>query len=75
MKLPSKIIPYKDSTISKFPIVLATLEHKDMTVLELYKKINSKAENVAEFLEVLDCLYGLGKIEYLEELGVLHYVI
>ena len=74
MKLPSKIIPYHDSIISKFSIVLVALENNDMTVLELYNRINSKTEDVAEFLEILDCLYGLGKIEYWEESGVLHYV-
>lgn len=29
---------------------------------------------MADFLSALDCLYALGKIEFTEEGGLLHYV-
>ena len=74
MKLPNKIIPYNKSIISKFPVILNNLENKNMSVLELYRKVKPVTDDITEFLEVLDCLYGLGKIEYKEDLGVLHYV-
>ena len=73
MKIPSKVTPYKESTISKFPIILSLLEQNDMTPNELYAKVKkSKVKDIAEFVEVLDCLYAMNKIEIREE--VLHYV-
>jgi len=73
MKLPSKVTPYKESTIAKFPVVLELLEKESQTPAELYKRVKrSKIKSVREFVEVLDCLYAMNKIELRE--GVLHYV-
>lgn len=73
MKVPSKVTPYKQSTIAKFPVVLSLLEKSDMTPSELYAKVRkSKIKDIAEFVEVLDCLYAMNKIDIREE--VLHYV-
>ena len=73
MKVPSKVTPYRESIIAKFPIVLSQLEKKDMTPNELYAKmIKSKIKDIREFVEVLDCLYAMNKIEIRGE--VLHYV-
>ena len=73
MKIPSKVTPYRESTIAKFPIVLAILEKEDMTPTALYAKVKrSKIQDITEFVEVLDCLYAMNKIEIREE--VLHYV-
>lgn len=73
MKTPSKVTPYKESTIAKFPAVLDLLEKKPMTPGELYSKVKkSKIKDITEFVEVLDCLYAMNKIEIREE--VLHYV-
>ncbi len=74
MKFPSKVTPYQASILAKFPVVLSCLETKDMKPDALYKKIKSKVSDVGEFLEILDCLFTLGKIELCEEEGVLHYV-
>ena len=73
MKVPSKVTPYKESTIAKFPMVLSILEKGDMTPTELYDKVKkSKIQDITEFVEALDCLYAMNKIEIREE--VLHYV-
>ncbi len=73
MKIPSKVTPYKESTIAKFPIVLELLEKEDMTPNEVYAELKKqKLGNISEFLEVLDCLYAMHKIELRKE--VLHYV-
>ena len=73
MKIPSKVTPYKESTIAKFPIVLGLLENTDMTPKEVYAALNKKKlSDISEFIELLDCLYALHKIELRE--GVLHYV-
>ena len=65
MKFPSKVTPYKASILSKFPTVLSVLETENM---------KSKVADVGEFLEILDCLFALGRIELNEEEGVLRYV-
>lgn len=72
MKLPSKYITYKDSSFSKIPYFLHELEVSDLTVYDLYKKVKNKVEGVKEFVDVLDILYALNKVELIEE--VLHYV-
>lgn len=72
MRFPSKVTSYKESTIALFPVVLIQLEKKDFTPSELYKKVKNKVSGVQEYLEILDCLYALGKIELKGE--VLHYV-
>ena len=73
MKTPSKVTPYKESTIAKFPIILSFLERNDMTPNKLYAKVKKcKIKDIEEFVEVLDCLYAMNKIELRGE--VLHYV-
>ena len=74
MKFPNKVTPYQASILAKFPMVLVLLEQQDMKPGDLYKKIKSKVSDVGEFLEILDCLYALGKIELNREGGALHYV-
>ncbi len=72
MKFPSKVTTYKESTISFFPVILTYLEKGDMMPSDLYKKMKNKVSGIQEFLEILDSLYALNKIELVEE--VLHYV-
>lgn len=72
MKLPSKFISYKNSCLSKFPVILKPLEDCDYSVKELYNKTKASFESRGEFIDTLDCLFVLGKIELLE--GVVHYV-
>ncbi len=74
MKFPSKVTSYQSSILAKFPIVLSFLETEDMKPDSLYKKVKSKVSDIGEFLEILDCLYALGKVELCEETGLLHYV-
>lgn len=71
MRFPSKVTSYKESTIALFPVVLSQLEKKDLTPSELYKKVKNKVSCVQEYLEILDCLYALDKIELEGE--VIHY--
>lgn len=71
MRFPSKVTSYKESTIALFPVVLSQLEKKDLTPSVLYKKVKNKVSGVQEYLEILDCLYALDKIELEGE--VIHY--
>lgn len=73
MKMPNKVTPYKESGIAKFPVVLSLLEKGDMTPSELFSKVKkNKIPNIDEFVEIMDCLYAMNKIEIDGE--VLHYV-
>ena len=74
MRLPNKVITFKESTLSRFPVVLQVLRERDMKPGDLYRKVRSKVEDVGEYIDILDCLYALGRIELIEHLGVLHYV-
>ncbi len=73
MKMPNKVTPYKESSIAKFPVVLELLERESMTPSELFSKVRkSKIQNIDEFVEIIDCLYAMHKIEIDGE--VLRYV-
>ena len=63
MKFPSKVTPYKESIIAKFPMVLEKVEKKDMSPQELYKSMKNKVTDISEFMDIMDCLYALNKIE------------
>lgn len=74
MKFPNKVTPYKESVLAKFPVVLTVLKNEDMNPVRLFEKVKSKVTDVGEFIEILDCLYAMGKIELLDEGEVLRYV-
>ncbi len=73
MRLPSRVTSYRNSTFAKFPKVLSLLKERDMYPQELYRQVKEKNFEVADFIEVLDCLYLLGRVE-LSKGGVLRYV-
>jgi len=73
VRLPSKIFSVEESIISKFSIVLTALEKNSLSASELYAAVKNKTENLGEFLEILDCLYALGKIQYDQESRTLKY--
>lgn len=75
MLLPSKLFSYNESILSKFPVVLKELKKQPMGVHELYRKVIKDLSGVNEYIDVLDCLYALHKIEYDEKEEVLRYVI
>lgn len=74
MRLPNKVNSFNESIISKFPAVLNVLEQGDLSASTLYAAVNKKMDNVGDFIEILDCLYALGQIEYNKETRSLHYV-
>jgi len=74
MKLPNKVIAYQESIIAKFPLVLSILKQGDLSIGDLYMKIKPEVSDVGEYLEILDSLYALRKIDFIEETEALHYV-
>jgi hypothetical protein len=76
MKLPNKLYNYQESTISKFPIILNALDKgRHLTISDLYVSVLNKFQDTSEFLDALECLYVLGKIEYSFELRRVNSVI
>ncbi|WP_443741003.1 ABC-three component system middle component 7 [Treponema berlinense] len=63
MLLPNKMIPYSDSVISKFSVVLTELQKKSQNIHELYKKHKKEFESIQNYIEVLNCLFALNKIQ------------
>lgn len=74
MKLPNKIYSYSESTISKFIPIIEQLENRNETVTSLYKKIKKNFNDIADYIDTLDCLFALNKI-ILSEKEELHYVV
>lgn len=74
MRFPNKVISYKESILSKFTVLLDVLSSKDMSLIELYYDTQKSFFDMWEFIDAIDCLFMLNKIEYNEDLGVLHYV-
>ena len=75
MRYPSKICELKDSSISKFPLILELLKKNDLSIHDLYSSVKGTFKNIADYIEILDCLYALGKIEFNKETRRIHYVI
>lgn len=71
MKLPNKVTSFKDSTLAKFPIVLAKIKKKDYPVTLLFKELEDKI-TLQDYIDVLDCLFALDQITLRKE--IIHYV-
>lgn len=75
MQLPNKIVSFKESILYKFPIILCELDKNKISINELYMKTMKSFKSIDEFIDVLDCLFALNKIQYDEESGRLINVI
>lgn len=62
MRLPDKITPYDDSVLPLLPKILEQLEDGEKGPSELCAL--HKGVDVSEFIEAMDCLYALGKIDF-----------
>ena len=65
MLLPNKLFSFDESILSKFPLVVSGL----------YLKVKNRIVSVNDYIEILDCLFALGKIDYDDKEGVLKYVV
>lgn len=75
MKLPNKIVSYKESTLSKAVELLEILSKNDMNIMDLYNASKKQYNSVSDFIETLDCLYLLNKIVFIEESEMIHIVV
>ena len=74
MKLPNKVTSYEESILSKLTPMLNLLSQKNMQIYELYVETRKQYSSYSDFVDALDCLFALRKIEYLDNEEVLHYV-
>ena len=74
MRMPSKVNPFSDSLVALFAPILERLEKQDMTPHDLLVATKTKVSEISIFLDALDCLYKLGKIEIPDGTEVLRYV-
>lgn len=75
MKLPNKIISFNESVLSKCVPILNEVQNNDIGVITLFHKTESCYNSFEEYIDALDCLFAMKKIEYIAEKGVLHYII
>lgn len=62
MLLPNKLFSYTQSVFSKLPAFLESLD-TPLSVEELYQAMQDQIHGPLEFMDVLDCLYALSKID------------
>lgn len=74
MLLPNKLCSYNESVLSKLPVTLRVLEKGPISVLALYNAVSHHVSGIVEYMDVLDCLYALQKVEYDDKKEVLTYV-
>lgn len=74
MKIPSKVISYRESSISRYARVLIRLREREYAPMELYKDMKHVFVGVDDYIDVLDGLYALRAIEYNDNRGTISYV-
>lgn len=74
MRYPDKVTSFSNSVFSLFPAVMECLLQQEMSPRELFERIYESKKGVSEFMDTLDCLFALGRIELNEERRTLRYV-
>lgn len=74
MRYPSKITSYRESVLHKMIIILDVISKSDRNIFSLYEETHKYFINVEEFIDVIDCLYALNKIEINKQKEVIRYV-
>ena len=75
MKLPNKIISYKESVLSRFPLVLSVLSENPVGVYDLVELTKDSFTDIEEYMDTIECLYALKKVTFDDESGVLYYAV
>lgn len=70
MNFPDKVTCYSDSILAIFPKILSQIQKRSISAFSLYQRL--QPVNIADFMEALDCLYAMHKIEIKE--GMVSYV-
>ena len=73
MIYPSKFKRYNESSFKYFVPIIKVLKDGNLTVRQFRRIDKISKIPINDFIETLDCLYALGKIE-LRKGGIIHYV-
>ena len=74
MILPSKLFSYNQSILPKAVLVAKTLKDGDQGVSELFENLQDQFSGVDEFMDAVDCLYAIRRVELDSERRILRYV-
>lgn len=74
MILPSKLFSYNQSILPKAVLIAKTLKEGDQGVRELFEKLQDQFNGADEFMDAMDCLYAIGRVELDPNRRVLRYV-
>ncbi len=72
--MPSKVISYRESSISRYARVLIRLREREYEPMELYKDMKNVFDGIDDYMDVLDGLYALRAIEFNDNRGTISYV-
>lgn len=75
MRLPDKVTSFNESILSKISPTLELLSRKNMTLTELYSERQKLYGSIEEFIDTLDVLFALHKIDYCENEGVISFAV
>lgn len=71
MFLPNKAVPLNESSLLKATKLLSKLE-TDTEIIQLYKKNKKLFLDIPDFIDALDLLFVLGKVNFNENSGVIY---
>lgn len=74
MIIPNKVTSYKESIISKLPIILEKLVEKETNIQNLYFEVEKDFLDINEYILALDVLFVLDSIELDEGKRSIRYV-
>lgn len=74
MILPNKLISFQDCILAKTVFILQNITNSDLSIIDLYSKVEDHFDDINEYILALDVLYVLGKIKYSNDLQVIKYV-
>lgn len=73
MIYPSKFKRYNESSFKYIVPIISALKEGDFTLRQFKRMDKINKIPINDFIETLDCLFALGKIE-LRKGGIIHYV-
>ncbi len=74
MILPSKLFSYNQSILPKVVLIAKILKEGDQGVRELFEDLQDQFNGTDEFMDAMDCLYAIGRVELDPDRRVLRYV-
>lgn len=74
MRFPNKITSLNESVIGKGVIILNIISKQDLSIVDLYTKTKKTFPLFSDFIDTLDYLFAVNKIEMSKEGDLLHYV-